>query len=51
MKRKPIHPNVVSFFYKGLDFLVEGKKKKAKDICIKHPVVSCYMLVCFMAMV
>jgi hypothetical protein len=27
------------------------RKKKAKDICIKHPVISCCMLVCFMAIV
>jgi len=26
------------------------KKKEGKDICIKHRVVSCFMLVCFMAM-
>ncbi len=26
------------------------KKKKAKNICIRHPIVSCCMLVCFMTM-
>jgi hypothetical protein len=28
MKRKPIHPNVVSLFYKGSKFLVTTPKKK-----------------------
>jgi hypothetical protein len=38
-------------FLQGFGVLSSNtKKKKAKDICIKHPVVSCSMLVCFMAM-
>jgi len=38
-------------FLQGFEILRSNtKKKKTKDICIKHPVVSYCMLVCFMAM-
>ncbi len=51
-EKKPIYSKVVNTFCKGLEFLVATKKKKkAKDIWIKYPLISCCMLVCFMAIV
>jgi hypothetical protein len=34
--------------FKVLGYNTENKK--AKDICIKHPTISSYMFICFMAM-
>ncbi len=39
------------YFLQGFGvFSSNTRKQKAKNICIKHLVVSCCMLVCFMAM-